>query len=589
LQNNKTILKGLAICTLILIQSIDGHSQRRNNNTTQEESLTVEVAVVPDDTQLRQAEAHFVEGQKFYILEDYANALRYFRLSAEINPDNAATNYKIAQILSLQGQNAEALLHISKSLSKDTSNKYYYLTAAQIHREMGNLRLATQTLEKMFEAVPDATEYYGNLAEFYLYLNENDKALNALNKAEEYNGIMPEISNEKQRIYILKNNPDQALAEAQKLYEAYPDEASFLLNHTNMLLSLGKAMESRVRLEAYLGDFGEHPEVRLMLAETFRLLGMEEKTKENLVLAFENPDLQIETKIQILMGYLELLPSLDLEPFVAQLASAMVNTHQDHAAAHGVYADFLYQINRPLEALDSYQRSLKLDPSNFQAWQNTMSLQMQMEKWEDLDQTTEDALGYFPNVAAIYFFSGTAKLLKKNYQEAAAVLESGMIYAAGDPPLELALKGYLADALNGTKQYERSDKLYEEVLKADPDNAYALNNYSYYLSLRGQKLEKAKEMSARLIKNNPDNASYLDTHAWVLYKLKDYKGAEEFLLRAIGTPEGASNGTIVEHYGDVLFQLGKKEEALIQWEKARILGDTSEMIDKKIADKKLYE
>jgi len=52
---------------------------------------------------------------------------------------------------------------------------------------------------------------------------------------------------------------------------------------------------------------------------------------------------------------------------------------------------------------------------------------------------------------------------------------------------------------------------------------------------------------------------------------------------------GSNNGTIIEHYGDVLYKLGDKEQALEQWKKAKELGDTSEFIDKKIADKKLYE
>jgi len=46
---------------------------------------------------------------------------------------------------------------------------------------------------------------------------------------------------------------------------------------------------------------------------------------------------------------------------------------------------------------------------------------------------------------------------------------------------------------------------------------------------------------------------------------------------------------VIEHYGDVLFQLGDIAEAIEQWEKARDLGEASELIDKKIADRKLYE
>ena len=60
-------------------------------------------------------------------------------------------------------------------------------------------------------------------------------------------------------------------------------------------------------------------------------------------------------------------------------------------------------------------------------------------------------------------------------------------------------------------------------------------------------------MSTKLIKNNPNNPTFLDTHAWVLYNMEDYKEAKKFLELAL---EGDASGTIIEHYGDVLFKTG---------------------------------
>ncbi|MEM6644501.1 MAG: hypothetical protein AAF616_16090, partial [Bacteroidota bacterium] len=79
---------------------------------------------------------------------------------------------------------------------------------------------------------------------------------------------------------------------------------------------------------------------------------------------------------------------------------------------------------------------------------------------------------------------------------------------------------------------------------------------------------------------------YLDTHGWVLYVRGDYKQSRKFLEKAVSLDD---DGTVIEHYGDVLFQLGEVDLALIQWEKALKQGDTSEYLEKKIADRKLYE
>ena len=77
-------------------------------------------------------------------------------------------------------------------------------------------------------------------------------------------------------------------------------------------------------------------------------------------------------------------------------------------------------------------------------------------------------------------------------------------------------------------------------------------------------------------------------YAWVFYQKKDYKNALIWLEKSIKNG-GSSSATIVEHYGDVLYQLGRNDEALEQWIKAKELGSDSEWIEKKIADKTLYE
>jgi predicted Zn-dependent protease len=114
-----------------------------------------------------------------------------------------------------------------------------------------------------------------------------------------------------------------------------------------------------------------------------------------------------------------------------------------------------------------------------------------------------------------------------------------------------------------------------------------LNQYSYFLALRKQNLEKAEKMAALLVKNNPDNPTFLDTYAWVLYMREKYKDAKKIIERAVNS--GNANATHLEHYGDILYQLGEIDAAVKQWERARGLNANSETLNKKIANRKIYE
>jgi len=50
-----------------------------------------------------------------------------------------------------------------------------------------------------------------------------------------------------------------------------------------------------------------------------------------------------------------------------------------------------------------------------------------------------------------------------------------------------------------------------------------------------------------------------------------------------------SSADVLEHMGDVYYKLGQTDNALSYWKKAAEAGSTSEYIQRKINDRKLYE
>ena len=115
-----------------------------------------------------------------------------------------------------------------------------------------------------------------------------------------------------------------------------------------------------------------------------------------------------------------------------------------------------------------------------------------------------------------------------------------------------------------------------------------LNNYAYYLSVRKVKLGKAEEMSLKCNELEKENGTYQDTYAWILYQLSEYEKAKEWIQKSLANGSDSS-AVVVEHYGDILYQLGEIENAIIQWKKAQELGEASNFLNQKIEEGKLYE
>jgi predicted negative regulator of RcsB-dependent stress response len=78
----------------------------------------------------------------------------------------------------------------------------------------------------------------------------------------------------------------------------------------------------------------------------------------------------------------------------------------------------------------------------------------------------------------------------------------------------------------------------------------------------------------------------MDTYAWVFFKEKKYLAALEWINQAVKVTQSP---TILEHYGDILFFCNKLDEAIQQWNKAKDAGNKSDVLQRKIKDKKWYE
>jgi tetratricopeptide (TPR) repeat protein len=533
------------------------------------------------------SEALFVDGVKYVTLEDYPKALDRLLKAYALSPSNAAVNYKLGEANLLSGNLRDATNYAQAAVQLDPKNAYYYLLLAQAQASQKQYDAATGTYATLVREVPGSGNYLFQLADLYLAQNKLPEALSTLEKAQAQFGDLDEISFKKQQIYLRQNNLPLALKEGESLIAANPTESRYVLAQAEMYAANNRLPDAIRVAEQALRIDPDNPQARLIMAEVYRQQNQLPESEKQLRLAFQNPSLDVDQEVRILVGYLKQLPNDKLNPLALDLAAATVRSHPKEAKAYSVAGDVQTLTGKKREARDTYLKALRYDNSKYQLWQQVVLLDAELNQTDSLLVHSDRALELFPNQAQLWFFNGVGHSLKKQPQRAVSALEHGRKLAAGNLELQAQFDVQLGDAYHELKNNVKSDAAYESALAADPKNYGALNNYSYYLSLRGEKLDKAKELSGRTVKEFPDNDTYLDTYAWILYKLKDYAGARQNLEHALKTTKDAA---VIEHYGDVLWQLGQHPQAVAEWQRARKAGPgASPLLDRKIKEQKLYE
>lgn len=542
--------------------------------------------------QLNEAQASrlFIDGQRYLMQEDFDRAYFYFQKARELSPDQPAINFKIAEILLRANQVDKALEFGMKAVELDPDNKYYNLVMAEVYSKQNQPKKAAAILEKLMANTEENQNYILDLASLYLAGNEFDKALEALTAAEEYYGMAPQITLQKQKIFLRKNDLNSAIKEGEKLIDSQPGNSLYVINLVEILFNNGKTDEAIQHVEKSLAAYPNQPDLQMAAYALYKDKGEIDKAEELIKSAFANPDLEGQVKAQAFAGILQEPKSARRDDLIENLSASMLANHPNDADILTILGDKkLFEGDRE-GALELYRQSLSINPANAQVLQGVITTMFEMGKeFSEIEELTSTAVGEFPDKAEFWFFDGTAKLAVKKGEEAETSLNKALEINNGkNPQLDLLINGQLGDAYHLTGKTEKAFEAYEAVLKVRPDDEHVLNNYAYYLSLAKKDLEKAKKMSEQLVKKFPKNATYLDTHAWVLFQLKDYEGAKTYMELALKYEETPS-GVMLEHYGDILFHLGNSNEAIAYWKKAEGGEETSEFLLKKIKDKKYYD
>ncbi len=575
----------VAMCSLLCFQDSvaqNGKKKRKKGKNT----TAVNKAKPSDDARVMNL---FIAANKDKLLGDTEDAVEKFKDILTLDPNNAASAYELAKFYYEEEQLEESLRYADLATSLDGENKWYQYLHAELLAMNRDYDGASRVYEALIQSNPDNAEYYFDLAYMQTRAGDLKPAIETYNKLEEKIGVNEDIVLQKQRLYVQLNQVDNAAGEIKKLIAESPGEARYYSLLAELYDANGRSDEAFEVYQQLKEIDPDNPMVQLSMAEVYRKQGDQERYFTEISKIFENSSVPIDAKVQILFPYLDLVQQKSErkeEAFV--LGQKLVDAHPKEAKARAMYGDLLYTDGQTKAALEQYKAGLELDGSVYTVWQQVMFIHSEMSNHEGLAKDSKEMIELFPNQPMPYYFNGIANNALENYEQAKKSLKRAILMGSENKALLADLHSQLGDVHYSLKEYEKSDSNFDKALSYDPQNAYTLNNFSYYLSVRGEDLEKAAEMSLLSNKIEPENPSFQDTYGWVLYKQGKYDDAKQWLMKAHDNG-GSGSYVILEHLGDVYFKLGQQDKAMEHWQKAKELGGDSDELMEKISSKSLPE
>jgi tetratricopeptide (TPR) repeat protein len=199
-------------------------------------------------------------------------------------------------------------------------------------------------------------------------------------------------------------------------------------------------------------------------------------------------------------------------------------------------------------------------------------LQVRLQKLDDARRTLHGTAAATPAERAQLLIA-EAQILRDagRLADAYAVLDDGLATHPDQPELlyEAAMMAEKAGKLDAVEPYLR------RLIAVRPDHAHAYNALGYSLAERNERLDEAQQLIDKALQLAPEDPFILDSKGWVLYRRGDNQGALEALKKAFAL---RADPEIAAHLGEVLWTLGRKDEARQTWGEAMKASPGNEVL-----------
>ncbi|WP_186461771.1 tetratricopeptide repeat protein [Mucilaginibacter pallidiroseus] len=530
----------------------------------------------------------FFTGLREKTVENYKQASELFNRILQIDPANDASLFELANLQKNQNNYAAARPLLEKAASIKPDNEWYWVALADNYERSNDVAKLENVFNQLIRINPEKADYYFDKANALYLLKRYDEALKFYDRVEEISGPSDELLASRQKIYLKQGNITKAADAIEQMIAANPGQIKYYLMLAEIYNSNNLNDKAIAVLERAKKADPKNGLVHLALADIYRDRKSYDASFKELEVAFAVPDIDIEQKLRIILGYVPKFPDANARASALELSTLLIKAHPASDKAFAIYGDMLLQNSKVPEARVAYKKALTLNPQFYIVHEQLVRIELADNLIDDAIRDGENALSYFPNQALMNYFVGVAWQQKKDYNKAIGYLKNVVSLETDDKEILAQSYSALGDCYHAVSDNKSSDAAYEKALSYDPDNAFVLNNYAYYLSVRNEQLEKAATMSKRSNELKANNASFEDTYAWILFRQKKYAEAKLWMEKAI--QHGANSSAVqTEHYGDILFLLGNTDAAVQKWEKAKSIGGASTLIDRKINEKKYIE
>ena len=501
------------------------------------------------------------------------------RHCVDIDSTRSEAYYYLAQYYSALKQKDTVLSYLKKSVELEPDNATYLETLANAYLNQRKYKDAIDVLERLCEKNHDRDDVLALLIQLYEQENDYDNAIRTLGRLETIEGKSERLSYAKSDLYTKKGDKKAAIAEMKQLADQYPNDNNYRCLYANTLYINGQKKKAVAIYDKVLKEEPDNRNAQMALVAYYN----DQKDSANVNRMIErvlfNKNASTSDRVALMRQVIgESEEAGGDSTRVLQLFHRLIDMPQADSDMALFCASYMNMKKMPNDSIRQVlEKVLEVSPDHAAARLQLVSYAWQAGDRDRIIELCKAARQYNPDEMAFYYYQGIAYYQKDDLDNALNAFQNGIgvITSDSDPSIVSDFYAVMGDILHQKGMAKEAFEAYDSCLVWKEDNIGCLNNYAYYLSEQGIRLDDAEKMSYRTIKAEPKNATYLDTYAWILFMQKRYDEAKAYIDQTLEN-DSTPSAVLFEHAGDIYYHVGDKEKALEYWQEASEQSDVSD-------------
>lgn len=418
---------------------------------------------------------------------------------------------------------------------------------------------AYEQMEFLVAALPDEAQAYQNLTGVLARSEDRELALSLMARMVQQHPASFQAHLAYSRLALHAENTELALQEVERALVLQPNTAEALILRAGIRVKAGEPELAQQELRAAVAARPNDIDLRLALA---RLL-LDSQDMQGAAEQFKQVVKQQPTHADAIysLGLLA-LDQRDLKAAEGHFRKLIQLGQREQEAR--------YYLGRVLEQRKDYQEALD--------WYSLVS---EGEYWLEAQISAAGVRAELGDVAGarrqlqslrlreprlavrLYLVEGDVLTRVGEMQQALDLYNTVLVESPGNHDV-LYARALLVERMDDLTQAEADLK---QIVTEDPNNFHAWNALGYTLADRTDRLQEALVYIEKAIELAPNEPAIVDSLGWAHYRLGNLELAAEHLQRAYELSRG--DAEVAAHYGEVLWQMGKRKEARALWDKAR--------------------